>query len=46
MQDQNRQMAQRIAGMVAQQGGRVFYVGGLVRDKLLGRENKDARFTA
>lgn len=39
-------MAQRIAGMVAQQGGRVFYVGGLVRDKLLGRENKDARFTA
>ena len=41
MQDQNRQMAQRIAGMVARQGGRVFYVGGLVRDKLLGRENKD-----
>lgn len=41
MQDQDRQMAQRIAGKVAQQGGRVFYVGGLVRDKLLGRENKD-----
>lgn len=41
MQDQDRKMAQRIAGKVAQQGGRVFYVGGLVRDKLLGRENKD-----
>lgn len=41
MQDQDRQMAQRIAERVAQQGGRVFYVGGLVRDKLLGRENKD-----
>ena len=41
MQDPNRQMAQRIAERVAQQGGRVYYVGGLVRDKLLGRENKD-----
>lgn len=41
MQNPDRQMAQRIAGKVAQQGGRVFYVGGLVRDRLLGRENKD-----
>lgn len=41
MKDPNRQMAERIAGKVAQQGGRVYYVGGLVRDRLLGRENKD-----
>lgn len=41
MQDQNRQMAQRIAEKVASQGGRVYFVGGLVRDRLLGRENKD-----
>ena len=41
MQDQNREMAQRIAQRVAQQGGRVYYVGGLVRDRLLGRESKD-----
>lgn len=41
MQDRERQLAQRIAGQVAHQGGRVYYVGGLVRDKLLGRENKD-----
>ena len=41
MQDPNRQMAERIAEKAAQQGGRVYYVGGLVRDKLLGRENKD-----
>ena len=41
MQDQDRKMAQRIAEKVAQEGGRVFYVGGLVRDKLLSRENKD-----
>ena len=41
MQDPNRQMAQKIAEKVALQGGRVYYVGGLVRDKLMGRENKD-----
>ncbi|MGN1021287.1 MAG: RNA 2'-phosphotransferase [Aristaeellaceae bacterium] len=34
-------MAERIAQRVAEQGGRVYYVGGMVRDQLLGRENKD-----
>ncbi len=32
---------QEIAKLVKQKGGRVFYVGGYVRDKLLNRENKD-----
>ena len=41
MQDRNRDMARRIAVEVARQGGRVYYVGGLVRDRLLGRESKD-----
>ena len=41
MQDKNEQMAIKIAGQVAQSGGRTFYVGGLVRDHLLGIENKD-----
>lgn len=41
MQDKNRDMARRIAAEVARQGGRVYYVGGLVRDRLLGRESKD-----
>lgn len=41
MPGKNEQMAERIAAKVALQGGRVFYVGGLVRDRLLGRENKD-----
>ena len=37
----DREMARKIAGLVAQQGGRSFYVGGFVRDTLMGRENKD-----
>lgn len=41
MEDRNRRMAEQIAAKVAEQGGRVYYVGGLVRDKLLGIENKD-----
>lgn len=41
MRDRNREMAERIAEAVARRGGRVYYVGGLVRDRLLGRENKD-----
>ena len=41
MKDKNFAMAERIAEKVAQKGGRTFYVGGLVRDRLLGRENKD-----
>lgn len=41
MEDQNKEMACKIAAAVASAGGRVYYVGGLVRDELLGRENKD-----
>ena len=35
------QMAVEIARLVDQKGGRCFYVGGFVRDALIGRENKD-----
>ena len=35
------QVEHTIAEKVREKGGRVFYVGGLVRDKLLGIENKD-----
>ena len=41
MQNKNEQMAVKIARQVALSGGRTFYVGGLVRDRLLGIENKD-----
>lgn len=41
MTDKNFDMAQRIAAAVHEAGGRTFYVGGYVRDRLLGRENKD-----
>ncbi len=34
-------IAERIADKVRSAGGRTFYVGGFVRDKLLGIENKD-----
>ena len=34
-------MAWRVAEAVQKAGGRVYYVGGFVRDRLLGRENKD-----
>ncbi len=39
--EDNELMAGRIAAKVADKGGRVFYVGGFVRDRLLGRENHD-----
>ena len=39
--DRNVEMARRIAAAVAEAGGSTYYVGGLVRDRLLGRENKD-----
>ena len=39
--DRNRELAVRLAEQVALAGGRVYYVGGWVRDRLLGRENKD-----
>ena len=34
-------MARRIAAAVHEAGGRTYYVGGYVRDRLLGRDNKD-----
>lgn len=34
-------MARRIASAVKEAGGRTYYVGGFVRDGILGRENKD-----
>lgn len=40
-EDKNILMARTIAQRVAEEGGRSFYVGGLVRDHILGRENKD-----
>lgn len=40
-EEKNMGMARRIAERVAAAGGRTFFVGGIVRDRLLGRENKD-----
>ena len=37
----DREMAWKIAQQVALRGGHTYYVGGFVRDALLGRENKD-----
>ena len=39
--EQDRAMAHRIAELVSQHGGRAYYVGGFVRDALIGQENKD-----
>ncbi|MCR5370259.1 MAG: HD domain-containing protein [Clostridium sp.] len=41
MKDRDIMIAEKIAAAVADAGGRTFYVGGYVRDLLLGRENKD-----
>ena len=41
MEDKNYSMARRIAEKVAVAGGRTYYVGGMVRDRLCGRESKD-----
>ena len=38
---EDQKMAREIARLVAEQGGRTFYVGGFVRDALIHRENKD-----
>jgi len=38
---ENKEMALRLATEVRARGGRAYYVGGYVRDKLLGIENKD-----
>ena len=37
----DKKMAHRIAEIVNSRGGKVYYVGGYVRDKILGRANKD-----
>ena len=39
--DKNLEMAKKIASEVERAGGRAYFVGGCVRDALLGRENKD-----
>lgn len=41
MVNQDIEMARKVAEAVAREGGRTYYVGGYVRDRLLGRENKD-----
>ena len=41
MPDKNIQMARAVAEAVGREGGSTYYVGGFVRDQLLGRENKD-----
>lgn len=41
MEDRNKDMARRIAEAVAHEGGRCYYVGGYVRDRLLGLDNTD-----
>lgn len=38
---EDQKMARKIARLVAEQGGRTFYVGGFVRDALIRKENKD-----
>ena len=41
MGNRNVEMARRVAEAVAREGGHTYYVGGFVRDRLLGRDNKD-----
>lgn len=38
---QQKTIAQTLGSLVADQGGRVYYVGGYVRDRILGAPNKD-----
>ena len=38
---EDQKMAREVARLVAEKGGRTFYVGGFVRDALIHRENKD-----
>ena len=39
--ERNLAMARRIARMAEKAGGRVYFVGGFVRDSVMGRESKD-----
>lgn len=41
MPEKNILAAEKIARLAADRGGRAYYVGGLVRDRILGRDNKD-----
>lgn len=41
MDNRDVELAQRVAQMVAAQGGTTYYIGGYVRDRLRGQENKD-----
>lgn len=41
LKNKNIDMAEQLAARVREAGGRAYYVGGYVRDQLLGRENKD-----
>lgn len=41
MENRDREMARSVAAAVAREGGRAYYVGGCVRDRLLGRDSKD-----
>lgn len=41
MSENEQILARRIADAAAAEGGRVYFVGGFVRDRLLGHENKD-----
>ena len=40
----SKSIAEKIAEYVREAGGRAFYVGGFVRDRLLGIDNKDVDF--
>ena len=39
--EKDLEMARRMAGTAAERGGRVYFVGGFVRDGVMGRESKD-----
>lgn len=41
LKDKNVEMAERIAEKVSEQGGAAYYIGGFVRDRIRGKENKD-----
>lgn len=41
MSAESIQLAEKIAAKAAERGGRAYYVGGFVRDRILGRETKD-----
>lgn len=40
-QNEKLELSRKIAGLVSENGGTCYYVGGFVRDRLMGKENKD-----